>query len=267
MPLIRIDDPADPRIESYHKVRERDLTGRRGLFVAEGSVVVRTLVGPTSRCRPRSLLIAEARLAGLEDLLSAIPATVPVFVAGQGVMDAIVGFPIHRGVLALGETPDDGDVRALLADGPVDDVVLVACGVGNHDNMGALFRNAAALGARAVLLDDTCCDPFYRKAIRVSTGAVLRTPMARGLCVDELIDRLQQAGYDVLALTPQGSQRLEDMPVGGRRALMVGAEGPGLPSDVIARCRPVVIRMAGGVDSLNVATCAAVALHHLVTDR
>lgn len=271
MPLVFIDDPADPRIEAYRDVRERDLTGRRGLFVAEGAVVLRTLAGRRSLYRPRSLLLARNRVAGLSDVVESLPPEVEVFVAEPPVMDAIAGFAVHRGVLALGEAPSrDGgqaDLRGLLADAPAEDVVLVACGVGNHDNMGALFRNAAALGARAVLLDGQCCDPFYRKAIRVSTGAVLRTPLARGLEAGALVDRLAVEGYDVLALTPGADLRLSDIAAGGRQALVVGAEGPGLPAALIARCRPVAIPMAGGVDSLNVATAAAIALNHLLAKR
>jgi tRNA G18 (ribose-2'-O)-methylase SpoU len=113
------------------------------------------------------------------------------------------------------------------------------------------------------LLDQTCCDPFYRKAIRVSVGAVLRTPMVIGLDAVEAVAALKTAGFEVLAMTGGASEALSEVRRAGRTALVVGAEGPGLPDEVIARCRPVGIRMAAGFDSLNVATAAGIALHHL----
>ena len=153
-----------------------------------------------------------------------------------------------------------------MSDVAADDVFVVASGIGNHDNMGGLFRNAAAFGARAVLLDSTCCDPFYRKAIRVSVGAVLRTPFAVAES-SEILNALTRGGVEVLALTPSAGERLADYRRKGPVAVVLGSEGPGLPQAVIARCRPPpsAIAMAGGFDSLNVAATSAVALHHLTT--
>ncbi|MFN3836805.1 MAG: TrmH family RNA methyltransferase [Brevundimonas sp.] len=262
-PII-IEDPEDPRVAAYRDIRERDLTGRQGLFIAEGEVVVRGLASPASRCRPVSLLLAEKRAAALQDVIQALSPTAPVYVARQAVLDRIAGFELHRGILALGEKPVQPSLDATLADVAPSDVFVAASGIGNHDNMGGLFRNAAAFGARAVLLDTTCCDPFYRKAIRVSVGAVLRTPFAVAESV-ALIDALDRAGVETLALTPSAHERLSDYRRNGPVALMLGAEGPGLSSDLIARCRPIGIAMAGGFDSLNVAATSAVALHHLTT--
>ncbi|MBA4787726.1 MAG: RNA methyltransferase, partial [Brevundimonas sp.] len=147
-----------------------------------------------------------------------------------------------------------------------DDVFVVACGVGNHDNMGGLFRNAAAFGARAVLLDDLCCDPFYRKAIRVSVGAVLRTPFAVGTRASALVEALRAAGVEVLALTPSATERLADYRRSGPVAVVLGSEGPGLPPEVIGRCRAVGVPMAGGFDSLNVAATSALALYQMTSN-
>ncbi|WP_313575741.1 RNA methyltransferase [Brevundimonas sp.] len=265
MTPISVLDPDDPRIAAFRDVKERDLTGRQGLFVAEGEVVLRVLASEASRCAPVSVLIAEKRLEGLREALERLPGDVPVHVASQSVLNAVAGFDLHRGILALGRKPEAVEPGALLDSLPERAVVVVACGIGNHDNMGGLFRNAAAFGAGAVLLDRTCCDPFYRKAIRVSVGAVLRTPMATGLEAEAMIDLLQGRGFEVLALTPSADQALAELKPSRRTALLLGSEGPGLPRDLIARCRPVGIRMAGGFDSLNVATTSAVALHHLTT--
>ena len=262
MAIIRIDDPEDPRVAAFRDIRERDLTGRDGRFVAEGRVVLNVLSSPQSLCRPVSLLLAGNRVEGMADVLARLDAEVPVYVAGQAVLDRVAGFPLHRGILALGEKPTPVDAATLLAGLPERAVVVAACGIGNHDNMGGIFRAAAAFGAGAVLLDQGCCDPFYRKAIRVSVGAVLRTPMATGLEPMAMLDALERAAFEAVAMTPSATETLERIRPGRRTAIVLGADGPGLPEGVIARCRAAAIRMAGGFDSLNVATAGAIALHH-----
>jgi len=265
MNLIRVSDPADPCVLAFRDVKERDLTGRQGLFVAEGEVVLRVLASPASRCAPVAVLIAEKRLEALGDALERLPEGTPVHVAPQPVLDAIAGFHLHRGILALGRKPEPLGLEAFLDALPEHAVVVGACGIGNHDNMGGLFRNAAAFGAAGLLLDETCCDPFYRKAIRVSVGAVLRTSFVEGAQAATMVEALQARGFEVLALTPSASESLSQLKPAARTAILLGSEGPGLPAEVIARCRPLAIRMSGGFDSLNVATTSAVALHHLTT--
>ena len=262
MALIRIDDPDDPRIGGFRDIRERDLTGRQGLFVAEGEVVLNVLMSDRSLCRPLAFLLDEKRLAGLAEMLAEAPEETPVYVASQPVLDSIAGFHLHRGILALGERPAVRSLEACLADMGPEALVVAACGTGNHDNMGGIFRNAAAFGADAVLLDAQCCDPFYRKAIRVSVGAVLRTPMATGLNTVTMVEGLKAAGFEVFALTPGASEALDRAPRGGRVAVVLGPEGPGLAPAVIQRCRPVGIPMSGGFDSLNVSVASGIALHH-----
>jgi tRNA G18 (ribose-2'-O)-methylase SpoU len=133
--------------------------------------------------------------------------------------------------------------------------------------MGGIFRNAAAFGADAVLLDDTCCDPLYRKAIRVSVGAALTVPFARTGDGASLVRALAAAGFETVALSPRGETALGDLALGARAAALFGAEGPGLPAAVLDPTRPVRIAMAGGFDSLNVATTSGIVLHHLATSR
>ena len=261
-PPLHIDDPDDPRVADYRAVKERDLVGRHGLFVAEGAVVLRSLVASTA-FEPVSFLIAEHRLGALAPLMRRA-CHAPIYLAPQRVMDAIAGFAIHRGVLALGRRRGDAPAfRDLISELPDRALVLVACGIGNHDNVGGLFRNAAAFGADAVLLDGQCCDPLYRKALRVSVGAVLTTPWARGGSDEKLVGVLSAAGFAPIALTPSGGETLAALKPRARLALIVGAEGPGLSSAVLARCRGVRIPMAAEFDSLNVATAAAVALSWL----
>ena len=266
-PVIPIDDPADPRIAAYAGVRERDLVGRRGEFIAEGEVVLRVLLGPASRFRPASLLIAGKRLARLAPMLEAVPPDVPVYAAGQAVMDAIVGFPIHRGILGHGLAGPPADAAALLASLGPRAVVLVLFGIANHDNIGGLFRNAAAFGAAAVLLDAACCDPLYRKAIRVSVGATLRLPFARLAVGEDVVTLLARRGFATAALSPSGDRPLAALPALPRQAVLLGAEGAGLPQALLQRSQSVAIGMNAAVDSLNVATTSGIVLYHLAVRR
>ena len=263
--IVPITDPTDARLAPYVEVRERDLVGRRGEFIAEGEVVLRVLLGGGARCRPSSLLVAQNRLARIEPLIAGLDDATPVYVAGQAVMDAVVGFHIHRGILAHGARPTDVGAEALLASLPGRALVVALFGVSNHDNMGGVFRNAAAFGADAVLLDGACCDPLYRKAIRVSVGATLKVPFARMGPDEDAMALLEDAGFEALALTPAAAEPLAGVARPNRVAVLLGAEGPGLPRAVLARARPVGIAMAPGWDSLNVAASSAVVLHHLAT--
>lgn len=209
-----------------------------------------------------SVLVAEHRLEGLADVLAPLAPGTPIYAATQAVMDRVVGFPIHRGILAVGRRPTH-NVANLLARAQDRALVVGLVGIANHDNMGGIFRNAAAFGVDAVLLDDTCCDPLYRKAIRVSVGGVLSVPFARAGSAQEMVDLLQGKGFEVMALSPKGATALEDVTSRGRTAALFGAEGPGLPAEVLDRVRGVRIEMSAGFDSLNVATTSGIVLHRL----
>jgi tRNA G18 (ribose-2'-O)-methylase SpoU len=259
--IVPIADPEDPRIADYRDVRERDLVGRRGLFIAEGEVVVKRLVA-SARHETLSLLVAEKRVAGLMPALAALADDVPIFAASQAVMDRIVGFHIHRGMLALGRPRAMPSAEELMAEAGERALVVVLVGLANHDNVGGVFRNAAAFGADAVILDAECCDPLYRKAIRVSVGATLTVPFARLERGADPLTPLVTAGFQPIALTPGGETPLGEAPRPARAALVLGAEGPGLNPALIARCGSVRIEMAAGLDSLNVATASGIALHH-----
>jgi len=261
--LVPISDPSDPRLAAYVAVREKDLVGRQGEFVAEGEVVLRVLLGGSARAKAHSVLVAENRVGRLVALAPRLEAQIPVYVASQAVMDAIVGFPIHRGMLAHGARPPDLGAGSLLASLPTTATVLVLFGIANHDNMGGLFRNAAAFGVDAVLLDPRCCDPLYRKAIRVSVGAALKVPFARLTEGEDALALLEAAGFGALALSPAGAESVADLRRSTRAAVLLGAEGPGLPPPILARSHTLRIPMAEGWDSLNVAAASAIVLHQL----
>lgn len=263
---IRVDDPGDPRIAGYRAIRERDLIGRERRFIAEGKVVLNVLFS-ARRFAVESALVLDRKLDGIADTLALAPPDMPVYVASQAVMDAIAGFHIHRGVLALGVRRDDEDGDALLAALPDDALVVALSGIANHDNVGAVFRNAAAFEADAVLLDAACCDPLYRKAIRVSVGAALKVPFAVAGDDTALFDTLDRHGFRQIALSPSGRDDLAAIRREGRTVLWLGAEGEGLAPATMARMRTVRIPMSVDFDSLNVATAGAIALHRLWRPR
>lgn len=263
---IAIEDPADPRIAEFTQIRERDLTGRSGQFIAEGTVVLRMLAGAHAAgrsFRAEKLLLLRNRVEGLADLIDAFPSEVPVYVAEGPVLDAIAGFHLHRGVLALGRRANSPSAVELIASLPQTSLVLVGCGISNHDNIGALFRNAAGFGADAVLLDETCCDPLYRKALRVSVGSVLTTPYAREGAAADRLSALAEAGFAIWALSPSGSTEISAIPPSPRMALVMGTEGEGLPKAILERFHTARIAQMPGLDSLNVGTASGIALYSL----
>lgn len=257
---IAISDPGDPRLAPYISIRERDLTGRTdGRFIVEGKVTL-SILAERSRFEIESVFIGESRLGPLADTLASLPADVPVYVAPQSVMDEVAGFAIHRGVLACARKGKALPIDALLGANRL----LVLNAISNHDNVGAAFRNAAAFGVAGVVLDDTSCDPLYRKSIRVSAGSALWLPFHHGGTGEDHVTALKAAGFDVWAMTPRGDAApLASLPTGGKVAVLLGAEGPGLPDALIDQATPVRIPMSAGFDSINVATAGAIALSRL----
>jgi tRNA G18 (ribose-2'-O)-methylase SpoU len=254
--IVPIDTPDDPRLADYRNIPDPELLRSRSLFIAEGRHVVRRLL-EAPRFRTRSILVTPAAQHGLRDVLPRAD-DIPIYVVTQDVMDAVSGFNIHRGCLAVGERPQPvawGDV--------VRDATLLVIleRVSNADNVGGIFRNAAAFGVDAVLLGPDCTDPLYRKAIRTSMAAALRVPFATLDDWPRDLERLRAMGFTLIALTPVGQPfRVASSKI----ALIVGHEGEGLtPAALAAADIRARIPMADGVDSLNVATAAAIALYEL----
>jgi tRNA G18 (ribose-2'-O)-methylase SpoU len=260
--IIKINDPADPRLEPYCNIRERDLVHRRNEFIAEGKVVLSVLFASLI-FEAVSVLVLESRLAGLIPILEAAQSDLPVYVVDSVLMEHIAGFSVHRGVLAIGRKrlANNADDLISFYDNP-DALVVVVAGVSNHDNVGAIFRNAAAFGADAVLLDEESCDPLYRKAIRVSVGAVLKVPFVKSGTLNQIADTLIANDFMLAALSPRGTQSITQIPKSGRRALILGSEGQGLPQQLLSRLNAWTIPMAEDFDSLNVATASGIALFH-----
>lgn len=253
---IVIDDPDDPRLDLYRNVRDRDLKGRDGLFMAEGKVVLERLFRSQWYVCV-SVLTTVDRLKSLD--ISGLAADTAIYVVPQTVMDAVAGFPIHRGYLALGRAALQGSLTDVLT-GKSRLRVLALSGISNTDNMGGLMRNAAAFGVDAVLLDHACCDLLYRKAIRVSVGGVFEVPHFR---VDDLLAAFEAHSLTPYALSPSGATTLDDLAPATKSAFLFGAEGPGLAAALMHACTTVCIPMHGGFDSLNVATTSGIVLYHM----
>ncbi|MBO0891333.1 MAG: RNA methyltransferase [Acidothermales bacterium] len=260
--VVTVDDPADPRVADYVALTDVELRRHRevaeGLFVAEGEKVVRRALAAGHV--PRSVLLAPRWLDRMADVLATVDA--PVYVAAEDVLERISGYRVHRGPLAAMHRPALPDAGELVrAAGRV----LVLEDVVDHANVGAVFRTAAAFGLDAVLLSPRCADPLYRRAVKVSMGAVLTLPWTRLPDWYAAPDLLRDAGLTVLALTPApDALPLPAVPgeVLRRCALLLGTEGDGLSRHwQDAADLRVRIPIAAGVDSLNLAAAAAVACY------
>jgi tRNA G18 (ribose-2'-O)-methylase SpoU len=265
MNVIRIQHGDDARLADYAGVREPALLRERGLLIVEGRLVVRRLFD-SPRITWRSLLLNEAALKGLGDLLDGGETHCDVYVAPAEVITAATGFNMHHGCLAVADRPPERPLSAALAESRL---VVVLERVADADNVGSVFRNAEAFGVDAVLLSPGCCDPYYRKAIRTSSGAALVVPSATASPWPDAIDLMRANGFLVAAATPSH----DALDIGsfagtagarGPIALLFGTEGGGLTASALARADVRLrIPMTGALDSLNIATAAGILLQRL----
>jgi tRNA G18 (ribose-2'-O)-methylase SpoU len=261
-PLIQVADAGDPRLADYVGLTDvrlrRSLETAHGLFVAEGERVIRRAIA--AGYPMRSLLVTQDGLASLAGLAASCPG--PVYVIAPAAAEALTGYRVHRGALASMQRLPLPTVADL-----VDSArrIVVLEDIVDHENVGAIFRCAAALGFDAVILAPRCADPLYRRAVKVSMGAVFSVPYARLTDWRSGLDGLRAAGFQVLALTPAADAvPIEQVPAAERIALLLGTEGDGLSARWLATADARIrIPMSGGVDSLNVASAAAVACYLL----
>jgi tRNA G18 (ribose-2'-O)-methylase SpoU len=239
----------------------REIERRGDFFVAEGELVIRALVDERARWPVRSVLLTPALRERLADALSLLDPGVPVYVEPLEVLRDIVGFNVHRGALATADRGEPLPVASVLSSGAR--TVLALEGINDHENVGSIFRNAAAFGADGVVLDSRTADPLYRRSLRVSMGHALRVPFARSIA---WMDDVRAHGFVVVALTPSADATpIQDFARPARIALALGAERDGLSDETLAAAdHRVHIPIAAGVDSLNVAVAAAVALSRLL---
>jgi tRNA G18 (ribose-2'-O)-methylase SpoU len=261
---LRPADAGDPRLADYVRLTDvhlrRSLEAAHGLFIAEGEKVIRRAIA--AGYPVRSLLVADDKLAAITDVAQLVDAPLYVLPAEQA--EQLTGYRVHRGALASMQRlplPAAADVLAGARR------IVVLEDIIDHANVGAVFRSVAALGFDAVLLAPRCADPLYRRAVKVSMGAVLQVPYARLTDWRDGLAGLRAAGFRLLALTPDpAAAPIADMhiPSGDRLALLIGTEGTGLSGRWTAAADQAVrIPMSRGVDSLNVACAAAIACYLL----
>ena len=260
----RIESIADARVDEFRNLKDGELKRELGAFVVEGRTNVEELVA-RSAFRTRSVFVSETALNAMSSIWADVASDVPVYFAAQSVMDEVVGFHLHRGCLAVGERSEPLSLDDVAANARI----LVAMeDLTDVDNVGSIFRNSLALGADGVLLSPRCCDPLYRKAIRVSMGAALQLPFGRATEWPGDLAKLRAAGFAVLALDP-GARSVELEPfitagVPEKMVLVVGTEGAGLTKELLDAADACVrIPMRPGSDSVNVATALAIALQRL----
>lgn len=262
--LVEIGDPADPRLAEYVRLRDVNLRKlletERGIFIAEGDKVIRRAA--ESGCVPRSFLLAPRWLDSLADVLERWP-DIAVYVVSEELAEQVTGFHVHRGALASFHRPEPLSLGAILQRSPRRVVILDE--LTDHANVGAAFRAAAGLGVDAVLITPRCADPLYRRSVKVSMGAVFQLPWTRLSAWPADLGELKQHGYVVAALAlADDAITLDTLAAANheRLALILGPEGHGLHRRVLAAANLVVtIPMTGDVDSLNVASAAAVTFY------
>ncbi|WP_062389051.1 TrmH family RNA methyltransferase [Demequina iriomotensis] len=260
MPVIHVEDPADPRLADFRDLTDvalrRALEPARGLYMAEGAKVIARAVAAGHR--PRAVLLSER---WLDSVATVLPAEVPVYVAPAALLEDVTGYQVHRGALASMERPELPALADLVRDARR---IVVLEGIVDHTNVGAIFRSAAGIGADAVVVAPTCADPLYRRSVKVSMGTVFQVPWTRAEAWPDALDELRGLGFTVagLALADDAAD-LDDFAAraGEKVALVMGAEGDGLTRQALAHVdEAVIIPMHGGVDSLNVAAASAVAM-------
>jgi tRNA G18 (ribose-2'-O)-methylase SpoU len=260
-----VDSLDDPRLAAYRNMKDRELARDGERFIAEGEQVVRRLL--QSRLRTESVLIAERKAAGI---LPVVPAGVPVWVASDRLIESVIGFEFHSGVLACGLRPRAPEFHEILPPRSQGATLLVCPKITNVENIGSLVRIAAGFGVTAMVLGEQCCDPFFRQSVRVSMGSVFVLPIARRRDLMADLRRLKSDwGFELMAtvLSPD-AEPLAGARRSDRLAVLFGGEADGLDAETVAQCdRRVTIPMRLGTDSLNVAVAAGIFLYHFVDEK
>lgn len=258
MPQIPIHDIDDERIEVYRDVLSAKASRRCGLFVAEGRLLVDRLVA--SPFPTHSILVDERRLSLLENQ----PDDRLVYVMSAKMIEEILGFNFHRGILACGYRQKQPALEDVLRQLPTQATAVVCVGINDPTNLGSILRSAAAFGVDAVLLGGQCSDPFSRRVLRVSMGASLKLPLVESVDLAADLNRLREEyQFERFATVLEDAEVLESTARNDRTAILIGNEAHGLPDDIAKACeRRVTIPMQRGTDSLNAAVASGIMLHH-----
>lgn len=260
MPLIPVTSIDDPRLTCYRDLPRSNLTRQSGLFVAEGEKVVERLIASNFVV---ANILAEPAFA--DRYAPRVPRDTPIYVVSRELMEGTIGFNFHRGVLACGRrkpSPQITDVVSKLSRPKA--TVVVCPDVQDPTNLGSIIRSTAAFGCDAIILGNRCADPFSRRVLRVSMGAVLQLPVVQCPDLADELKALACAHFELIAaVIDSAAEQLTTAGRSDRLAILLGSEGHGLaPHWLQLAHRRVTIPMEVGVDSLNVAVAAAVLLYH-----
>jgi tRNA G18 (ribose-2'-O)-methylase SpoU len=260
-PVIAIDKLSDPRIDVYTRLKDREVAAMDGRFIAEGELVVRRLL--ESQYQTESVLLADRRV---EEIAPMVPECVTVYSAPAEMVNQIVGFKFHSGVMACGRRGRAmclDDLGVLRSAREVNLVILPQ--IAATDNLGSLIRISSAFGASAVILGEHSCDPFYRQSIRVSMGTIFNMPLVQSTDLMADLRRLQKE-FSVELVASVADEKAEALAGAKRKnkmGFLFGNEAQGLSKEQIEACdRQVTIPMQLGTDSLNVSVAAGIVLYH-----
>ncbi len=263
----RIDSFDLPALQPYRTMRYQHEHRKQGIFVAEGEKVVRRLID--SSLGMVSVMLPEKWLDEFARLLEPRREELNVFVGPKELLETLIGFSMYQGVLAVGRVPPTPDLGTILQSSPSPRLFVATEGLSNALNMGALVRNCAAFGVQVLLVSETCCSPFLRRAVRASMGAVFRLPCLELVSLTEALRALRRHGIKIVAAHPHGDRRsLVQVDFRQDCCVVLGSEGGGLsPAVLEASEEQVAIPMAADVDSLNVASASSVFLYEASRQR
>lgn len=256
-----------PELQPYLTMRRQMAHREQGIFVAEGAKVVRRLL--ESKFGVVSALMPEKWLIELELLLTERPETVRVFIAEKELLETLTGYSMYQGLLAVGRIPTPIPLEQILADAPRPHLLVAVDELANAENLGALVRNCMAFGTQALIVGETSSSPFLRRAVRSSMGTVFELPIVETPDLIRCLATLRERGIRCIAAHPHVEKRtLSDADFTRDCCIIFGSEGHGISQDVLELCDDTVaIPMPPTVDSLNVASAAAVFLYEAKRQR
>lgn len=266
--LIHIASLEDPELIPYRTLRQSAEHLRQGIFVAEGEKVVRRLL--ESQLYVLSVLITPERLKQYDEILTARTERIKVFIAEKSLLETIVGFNLHQGIMALGKIPIQASLDSVLSESQSPHLFVAIDGLTNSENIGVLVRNCAAFGVQAILVGETSSSPYLRRAVRNSLGTVFKIPVVHceNLAVNLQLLR-NSSGFKIVATHPHSEQHtIQRVDFTGHCCIVFGSEGEGISQKVLSVCDiAAAIPMQLGVDSLNVANANAVFLYEAERQR
>jgi len=263
----RIESLDRPDLQPYRTMRRQLEQREQGIFVAEGEKVVRRLL--ESRLTVISLLVPEKWVHELEPLLRARPEEIAVHVAEKELLETLTGFSMYQGLLAVGKVPAESSLKEILQNSSRPWLLAAVDSLSNAENLGALVRNCAAFKVQALLIGETCCSPFLRRAVRSSMGTIFQLPVIETMSLAATLREAQGCGIRVIAAHPHIEKRfVSEADFRGDCCLVFGSEGYGIASNILELCDDAAaIPMPATVDSLNVASAAAVFLYEVNRQR